>query len=204
MSGAVSSAVARYADGTAAQIGDRVRIEHGRTAGIVELVIVAPDQIAEWGVGKPGLMLLSEPFGRVFWSLDNAQDPVTLSSAAFRLQADIRASDTSVLHCCLSPSQEPAMPIPTTTIRLPDELKTRVARLAEAEGVSTHSLILDAIAEKVEAMERRQTFHAEATQRLQRMEETGIGIEWGDMKRYLRSCVAGENAQPPRPKKLRN
>lgn len=96
------------------------------------------------------------------------------------------------------------MPTPTTTIRIPDELKARVARLAEAEGVSTHSLILDAIAEKVEAMERRQTFHAEATQRLQRMEETGIGIEWGDMKRYLRSCVAGENAQPPRPKKLRN
>ena len=66
MSGAVSSAVARYADGTAAQIDDRVLIEHGRTAGIVELAIVAPDQIAEWGVGKPGLMLLSEPFGRVF------------------------------------------------------------------------------------------------------------------------------------------
>lgn len=96
------------------------------------------------------------------------------------------------------------MPTPTTTIRLPDELKARVARLAEAEGISTHSLILDAIAEKVESMERREAFHAEAKQRLQHMDETGIGIEWDDMKRYLRSRVAGENVQPPTPNKLRS
>lgn len=89
------------------------------------------------------------------------------------------------------------MPTPTTTIRLPDELKARLARLAELEGTSTHSLILDAIAEKVDALEHRHTFHEEAQQRLAHLEETGMGIAWVDMKRYLDARMAGEDVSPP-------
>ena len=36
----------------------------------------------------------------------------------------------------------------TTTIRLPDELKARIAAAAERTGKSTHTLILEAISEK--------------------------------------------------------
>lgn len=89
------------------------------------------------------------------------------------------------------------MPTPTTTIRIPDELKARLARLAELEGTSTHSLILDAIAEKVDALERRHAFHEEAQKRLAHLEETGMGIEWADMKRYLDARMAGEDVPPP-------
>ena len=35
----------------------------------------------------------------------------------------------------------------TTTIRIPDELKARLSRIAAQQGTSTHGLILDAIAE---------------------------------------------------------
>ena len=68
--------IARYADGTPIQVGDRVLIEHGQTDGIVELVIVTPQDIAAFGTREPGVMLLSEPFGRVYWCLDDDQDPV--------------------------------------------------------------------------------------------------------------------------------
>ena len=53
----------------------------------------------------------------------------------------------------------------TTTIRIPDELKARLSRIAEQEGTSTHGLILEAIAEKADALERRQAFHEEARER---------------------------------------
>jgi predicted transcriptional regulator len=89
------------------------------------------------------------------------------------------------------------MPTPTTTIRLPEELKARLARLAELEGTTTHSLILDAIAEKTAALEQRQSFHAEAEARYARVLETGKAITWDDMEAYLDARVAGK--RPPRP-----
>ena len=39
----------------------------------------------------------------------------------------------------------------TTTIRLPEELKARVAEAARKAGASTHSFILEAITEKTQA-----------------------------------------------------
>lgn len=48
--------------------------------------------------------------------------------------------------------------MPTTTIRLSDELKARVANAAECAGTSAHSFILAAIAEKAEREERRRGF----------------------------------------------
>ena len=66
----------RYADGHAILIGDCVRIEHGRTPGIVEAVLVSPHDIKMLNVECAGVMLLSPPFGRVFWPLDEANDPL--------------------------------------------------------------------------------------------------------------------------------
>jgi predicted transcriptional regulator len=87
--------------------------------------------------------------------------------------------------------------MPTTTIRIPDELKTRLARLAEQEGISTHSLILDAIAEKADALEQRQAFHAEARERHAHYLATGESIPWEDMRDYLRRRIRGETVMPP-------
>jgi predicted transcriptional regulator len=89
------------------------------------------------------------------------------------------------------------MPTPTTTIRIPEALKARLARLAEHEGVSTHSLILDAIAEKAEALERQEAFHAEARERYAHYLATGESIPWEEMRDYLRRRVRGEQVSPP-------
>ena len=48
--------------------------------------------------------------------------------------------------------------MPTTTIRLSDELKSQVADLADANGTSPHNYLLEAIAEKVERDAARQRF----------------------------------------------
>ncbi len=94
------------------------------------------------------------------------------------------------------------MATPTTTIRIPDELKARLAKLAEQEGTSTHSLILDAIAEKADAMERRQAFHAEARERYERYIETSEAIPWDEMRDYLRRRARGESIAPPQARRL--
>lgn len=85
----------------------------------------------------------------------------------------------------------------TTTIRLPDALKARIARAAEAAGTTSHNFILEAIAEKADQAERRIGFHAEAERRWAGFLESGESIPWEDMRRYLRS---GLREQPsPRP-----
>ncbi len=90
----------------------------------------------------------------------------------------------------------------TTTIRIPDELKARLSRIAELEGTSTHGLILEAIAEKADALERRQAFHEEARERHEHFLATGESIPWEEMRDYLRRRVRGEDVQPPVARRL--
>jgi predicted transcriptional regulator len=90
----------------------------------------------------------------------------------------------------------------TTTIRIPDELKARLSRIAEQEGTSTHGLILDAIAEKADALEQRQSFYAEAEARYADVIKTGLAITWEDMSEYLDARMAGKSPPHPVPKPI--
>lgn len=85
----------------------------------------------------------------------------------------------------------------TTTIRIPDELKARLSRIAEQQGMSTHGLIIEAIAEKADALERRQSLYAEAEARYAKVLQTGLAVTWEDMREYLDARMAGKH--PPRP-----
>jgi predicted transcriptional regulator len=85
----------------------------------------------------------------------------------------------------------------TTTIRLPEELKARVARAAQRSGATTHSFILEAIAEKTEAQERRDAFFAEALRRKEDFDQAGLSVPWDEMRDYMVRLAKGEN--PPRP-----
>jgi predicted transcriptional regulator len=85
----------------------------------------------------------------------------------------------------------------TTTIRLPEELKARVAQAARNTGASTHSFILEAIIEKTESEERRSDFHAEAQRRWEEFQRTGKTVPLVEMQKYALGLARGEN--PPRP-----
>lgn len=89
----------------------------------------------------------------------------------------------------------------TTTIRLPDELKARIAIAAERAGKTTHSFILEAIAEKAELEELRADFDAEADARFAKIVSSGETIPWSEMRQYLADRLAGKNVPSPVAKK---
>jgi predicted transcriptional regulator len=91
----------------------------------------------------------------------------------------------------------------TTTIRLPEDLKARIARAAERAGKTTHSFILEAIAEKAELEEQRADFDVVADARFAEIVQSGQTIPWTDMRRYLEERVAGKPAPRPVAKKKR-
>lgn len=90
----------------------------------------------------------------------------------------------------------------TTTIRLPDDLKSRVAKAAGRAGTTPHNFILEAIAEKAAQAEYRAEFDAVAEERYARIAETGKTIPWSEMRSYLEGRVAGKAVKRPAVRKL--
>ncbi|MBU0620330.1 MAG: ribbon-helix-helix protein, CopG family [Gammaproteobacteria bacterium] len=90
----------------------------------------------------------------------------------------------------------------TTTIRLPENLKARVAAAAKRAGTTTHGFILEAIAEKAEQVDKRAAFDAEAEDRYARIVATGKTIPWQEMRGYLEERLAGKEVKRPVARKL--
>ena len=92
--------------------------------------------------------------------------------------------------------------MPTTTIRLPEDLKERIAHLAERAGTTAHAFILDAIAERVDEEERRNDFYESAEQRYAEIVTSGKTIPWSEMQTYLKGRLAGKKTARPKARKL--
>ena len=92
--------------------------------------------------------------------------------------------------------------MPTTTIRLSEDLKARIAHAAERAGTTAHAFILEAIAERVSDEERRNVFHRSAEQRYATIVASGKTIPWNDMQAYLKDRLAGGKPARPKAKKL--
>ena len=90
----------------------------------------------------------------------------------------------------------------TTTIRLPQDLKERIARAAKRAGTTAHGFILAAIAEKAEEEERRGEFQDTAERRYAGIVASGKTVPWDEMRRYLEQRLAGDQAGKPKPRKL--
>lgn len=90
----------------------------------------------------------------------------------------------------------------TTTIRLPDELKARIADAAKQAGTTSHNFILEAIAEKADLVEQRAAFHALADQRYTQFLESGKSIPWEEARVYLKDRLARKTVKRPAARKL--
>jgi predicted transcriptional regulator len=90
----------------------------------------------------------------------------------------------------------------TTTIRLPQDLKARIAAAAERAGTTSHSFILQAIAEKADQEDRRSDFHDLAEQRYDEIVASGRTIPWNEMRAYLEARLAGRKTRRPIARKL--
>lgn len=93
--------------------------------------------------------------------------------------------------------------MPTTTIRLSQDLKARVASAAKRKGTTAHGFILEAIAEKAALEERRTDFDAVAEQRYAHILASGKTIPWSEMRSYLEARIAGKGAKRPLARKLK-
>lgn len=89
----------------------------------------------------------------------------------------------------------------TTTLKLPQSLRQRIAPLAQAEGKSAHAWMVEAIASQADAAARRGEFLDQARDRLTRFEQTRAAYRAEDVHRYFLARATGKKA--PRPKPVR-
>lgn len=85
----------------------------------------------------------------------------------------------------------------TTTIRLEEAMKARVAAAAERAGKTAHAFILDAIAQIVEQVELDESFHRVADARWQAIQTTGKSVPWDDAKAYVAARAQGKRPRKP-------
>lgn len=85
----------------------------------------------------------------------------------------------------------------TTTIRIEDELKARIAAAAERAGKTAHAFILEAIAQTVEQSELDDEFHRIADDRWAKLLVSGKTVSWDDAKSYLEARSRGDSARKP-------
>ncbi|MDR6890917.1 MULTISPECIES: CopG family transcriptional regulator [Variovorax] len=89
--------------------------------------------------------------------------------------------------------------MPTTTVRLEDELKARIAAAAAAarSGRSSHAFILDALSDMVERSELNEELHRIADKRWAALQRTGESVAWEQAAAYLKARGAGQKPRRP-------
>ena len=92
----------------------------------------------------------------------------------------------------------------TTTIRIEDQLKARVAAAAERAGKTAHAYILDAIARTVEQAELDDEFHRLADKRWANILATGKTVPWDEARAYLEARARGESPRKPAARKAKS
>ncbi|OYW38253.1 MAG: hypothetical protein B7Z35_07705 [Hydrogenophilales bacterium 12-61-10] len=90
----------------------------------------------------------------------------------------------------------------STTLKLPEPLKSRIAPLAEAAGKSPHAWMIEALEERVEQSEAYAAFMVEALEADREMSETGEGYAMEDVHQYLLNKLEGKPAKRPKPIKF--
>lgn len=73
----------------------------------------------------------------------------------------------------------------TTTIRIEDDLKERIAAAARLTGKTSHAFILDAVARTVEQVELDARFDRLAEERWTRLLAAQETVAWNDAKGWI-------------------
>jgi predicted transcriptional regulator len=90
------------------------------------------------------------------------------------------------------------MPASATTLKIPDDLKARLAALAEAEGKSPHAYMIEALERQTERAERQRAYLAAGDAALREYETTGIAYAMEDVERYIVALAEGRGAARPK------
>lgn len=87
----------------------------------------------------------------------------------------------------------------TTSVKLPPELKARVAAVARKTGRSPHSVIVEAVERHTAYEERMQRFIQDALQADAQIEATGEAYAAADVHRWLDQLATGRKPRRPKP-----
>jgi len=87
----------------------------------------------------------------------------------------------------------------TTTLKLPPELRSRVAALAKRSGRSAHSLMLEAIERHTAREERTREFVKEALAADRAIERGGEVYAAADVHAWLERLAKGKKPARPKP-----
>lgn len=89
------------------------------------------------------------------------------------------------------------------TLKLPPELKDRVASVVKGTDKSPHAFMVEAIEQQTSLAEKRKAFVAEALARRREFERTGKAYALEDVRKYFAARRAGKRARKPRLKRWR-
>ncbi len=84
-----------------------------------------------------------------------------------------------------------------TTIKIDQDTKERVKRLAEARHRTPHWLILDAVRQYVDREEKRETFRQDGIRAWNAYRETGLHVTQAEADAWLVKLEEGQDATPP-------
>lgn len=87
----------------------------------------------------------------------------------------------------------------TTTLKLPEKLKTRIARLAKAKQRSAHSVMVDALEREVAREERMRDFVRDALAADAAIEKGAAVYRAEDVHAWLGRLATNGKAARPRP-----
>ena len=77
----------------------------------------------------------------------------------------------------------------TTTLRIEDTLRERIARLAQAPNQTPHSFMREALAQKVDEAEWTLSLKRDAA-----LQAGEPGVEWHEMRTYRRNRLSARGA----------
>jgi len=102
----------------------------------------------------------------------------------------------------VTPIDKDAAMASTTTLKLPEELKARIAAAAAKAGKTPHAFMVEALELQVERAEMRRAFIADALSAAAEIDAGGPLYAMEDVQAYIRAKVAGKSPKRPRPAKL--
>lgn len=84
----------------------------------------------------------------------------------------------------------------TTTLRIDDALRERIARLAGALNQTPHNFMVEALAQKADEAEWKLSMQREAQQRDAALRAGEPGVEWHEMRAYLTNRLLQAKRKP--------
>jgi predicted transcriptional regulator len=100
-------------------------------------------------------------------------------------------------------ARRPKDPLEATTVKLPVELKQRIAAVIEGSGMTMHAFLVRAIEEQAARAERRKQFVDAAVAARDEFDRTGVAYAAEDVHEWIRARARRTKAAKPKPRSWR-